>query len=62
MRKIPQERGCQIVFSLRELKACIDWRKKLTLILLTCTKWRALAGVGKWRMGFNSAFKRLIIY
>jgi hypothetical protein len=33
---------------------------RLTLILLTCTKWRAPASAGKWRMGFNSAFKGLI--
>jgi hypothetical protein len=32
---------------------------KLTLILLTWTKWRAPASASKWRMGFNSAFKGL---
>jgi hypothetical protein len=32
----------------------------LTLILLTCTKWWAPTSASKWRMGFNSAFKRLI--
>jgi hypothetical protein len=26
---------------------------KLTLILLTSTKWRAPAGASKWRTGFN---------
>ena len=31
----------------------------LTLILLTWTKWRAPTNAGKWRMGFNSAFKGL---
>ena len=32
----------------------------LTLILLTCTIWRAPTNASKWRMGFNSAFKGLI--
>jgi hypothetical protein len=32
---------------------------KLTLILLTWTKWWAPASASKWRMGFNSAFKGL---
>jgi hypothetical protein len=32
---------------------------RLTLILLTSTKWWAPASVSKWRMGFNSAFKGL---
>jgi hypothetical protein len=32
----------------------------LTLILLTWTIWRAPTDAGKWRMGFNSAFKGLI--
>jgi hypothetical protein len=31
----------------------------LTLILLTSTKWWASASASKWRMGFNSVFKRL---
>ena len=31
----------------------------LTLILLTWTIWRASTNASKWRMGFNSAFKRL---
>jgi hypothetical protein len=35
--------------------------KRLTLILLTSTKWWAPASASKWRMGFNSAFKRLMI-
>ena len=34
---------------------------RLTLILLTWTKWRAPTNASKWRMGFNSAFKGLII-
>ena len=29
--------------------------------LLTWTKWWARASASKWRMGFNSAFKGLII-
>jgi hypothetical protein len=33
----------------------------LTLILLTSTKWWAAASASKWRMGFNSAFKGLIV-
>ena len=33
----------------------------LTLTLLTWTIWRAPTNVSKWRMGFNSAFKRLIL-
>ena len=33
----------------------------LTLTLLTCTKWRAPTNASKWRMGFNSASKRLIL-
>ena len=32
----------------------------LTLILLTCTIWRAPTNASKWRVGFNSAFKGLI--
>jgi hypothetical protein len=32
---------------------------ELTLILLTWTKWWASASASKWRMRFNSAFKRL---
>jgi hypothetical protein len=32
---------------------------KLTLILLTWTKWWAPASASEWRMGFNSAFKGL---
>ena len=31
----------------------------LTLALLTWTIWRAPTNAGKWRMGFNSAFKML---
>ena len=31
----------------------------LTLTLLTWTIWRAPTNASKWRMGFNSAFKRL---
>jgi hypothetical protein len=34
---------------------------KLTLILLTWTKWWAPASASKWRMGFNSAFKGLSV-
>ena len=33
----------------------------LTLILLTWTIWRAPTNASKWRMGFNSAFKVLIM-
>ena len=33
----------------------------LALILLTWTIWRAPTNAGKWWMGFNSAFKGLII-
>ena len=33
----------------------------LTLILLTWTIWRAPTNASKWRMGFNSAFKGLIM-
>jgi hypothetical protein len=33
----------------------------LTLILLTWTKWRALTNANKWRIGFNSTFKGLIV-
>ena len=32
----------------------------LTLILLTWTRWRAPTNASKWRMAFNSAFKRLM--
>ena len=32
----------------------------LTLILLMWTIWRAPTNASKWRMGFNSGFKRLI--
>ena len=37
-----------------------DLIQRLTLILLTCTIWRAPTNASKWRMGFNSAFKGLI--
>ena len=33
----------------------------LTLILLMWTIWRAPTNASKWRMGFNSAFKGLIL-
>ena len=33
----------------------------LTLTLLTWTIWRAPTNASKWRMGFNSAFKGLIV-
>ena len=33
----------------------------LTLILLTWTIWRAPDNASKWRMGFNSAFKGLML-
>ena len=33
----------------------------LTLILLTWTIWRAPTNASKWQMGFNSAFKGLLI-
>ena len=33
----------------------------LTLILLTWAIWRAPTNASKWRMGFNSAFKWLIL-
>ena len=36
-----------------------DLIQRLTLILLTWTKWRAPTNASKWRMGFNSAFKGL---
>ena len=36
-------------------------RGELTLTLLTWTKWWARASASKWRMGFNSAFKGLIL-
>ena len=38
-----------------------DLIQRLTLILLTWTKWRAPANASKRRMGFNSAFKGLIL-
>jgi hypothetical protein len=34
---------------------------RLTLILLTWTKWWTPASASKWRMGFNSAFKVLML-
>jgi hypothetical protein len=34
----------------------------LTLILLTSTKWWATTSASKWQMGFNSAFKGLIVH
>ena len=37
------------------------YRADLTLILLTWTIWRAATNASKWRMGFNSAFKGLIL-
>ena len=33
----------------------------LTLTLLTWTIWRAHSNSSKWRMGFNSAFKGLML-
>jgi hypothetical protein len=47
--------------SLELLAGCMQ-HSKLTLTLLTWTKWWAPASASKWRMGFNSAFKGLIIY
>ena len=38
-----------------------DLIQRLTLILLMWTIWRAPTSASKWRMGFNSAFKGLII-
>ena len=38
-----------------------DLIQRLTLILLMWTIWRAPNSASKWRMGFNSAFKGLII-
>ena len=38
-----------------------DLIQRLTLILLTWTIWRAPTNASKWRMGFNSAFKGLIV-
>jgi hypothetical protein len=35
--------------------------RTLTLILLTWTIWRAPTNASKWRMGFNSAFKGLML-
>jgi hypothetical protein len=35
---------------------------RLTFSLLTWTKWWAPTNASKWRMGFNSAFKGLILY
>jgi hypothetical protein len=43
------------------MKPLLQWKKQLTLILLTWTKWWAPANASKWRMGFNSAFKGLSI-
>jgi hypothetical protein len=40
--------------------ACQQQSRILTLILLTSTKWWAPTSAGKWRMGFNSAFKGLM--
>ena len=34
--------------------------RDITIILLTWTIWRARTNASKWRMGFNSAFKRLM--
>jgi hypothetical protein len=34
----------------------------LTLFLLTWTIWRAPTNASKWRIGFNSAFKGLMMY
>ena len=39
-----------------------DLIQRLTLTLLTWTIWRAPTNARKWRMGFNSAFKGLIIW
>ena len=38
-----------------------DLIQRLTLILLTWTIWRAPTNASKWRMGFNSVFKGLIV-
>ena len=41
----------------------VEWSNNtLTLILLMWTKWRAPTNASKWRMGFNSAFKGLIMF
>ena len=39
----------------------VFWKPTLTLILLTWTIWRAPTNASKWRIGFNSAFKGLIV-
>ena len=39
-----------------------DLIRRLTLILLTWTIWRAPTNASKWRMGLNSAFKGLVRY
>ena len=40
---------------------CLRIKRSLTLTLLMWTKWRAPTNASKWRMGFSSAFKGLII-
>ena len=40
--------------------ACTVTVCTVTLTLLTWTIWRAPTSASKWRMGFNSVFKRLI--
>ena len=49
---------CQVDVFVLEGKTS-TWWIKLTLFLLTWTKWRAPTNASKWRMGFNSAFKGL---
>ena len=39
-----------------------DLIQRLTLILLTWTKWRAPTNASKWRMGFNSTYKGSMYY
>ena len=43
------------------VESCLSHNLILTLILLTWTIWRAPTNASKWRMGFNSAFKVLIV-
>ena len=45
--------------SLLTARGLVSEEFALTLILLTWTIWRAPSNASKWRMGFNSAFKRL---
>ena len=48
-------------FLIRRIKASLNLLHVLTLTLLTWTIWRAPTNATKWRIGFNSAFKGLIL-